>query len=137
MYRARAGALDPTFVAVRQGRHVQLLFLRSFFFSSRRRHTRSKRDWSSDVCSSDLGGFILPNARVDVLLSRRQKNATSGKDVITSEIILQNVRVLAIDQAPREKDGQNSDRKSVVQGKSVELCSSVVTQTNTLAGYRV
>src|SRR5699024_3203073 len=27
-----------------------------FFFSSRRRHTRSKRDWSSDVCSSDLRG---------------------------------------------------------------------------------
>src|SRR5207249_5830465 len=27
---------------------------RVFFFSSRRRHTRSKRDWSSDVCSSDL-----------------------------------------------------------------------------------
>src|SRR2546428_5542600 len=25
-----------------------------FFFSSRRRHTRSDRDWSSDVCSSDL-----------------------------------------------------------------------------------
>src|SRR5699024_11973956 len=35
-----------------------------FFFSSRRRHTRSKRDWSSDVCSSDLrrhglGEFVL------------------------------------------------------------------------------
>src|SRR5438105_15144556 len=28
----------------------------SFFFSSRRRHTRSTRDWSSDVCSSDLSG---------------------------------------------------------------------------------
>ena len=27
-----------------------------FFFSSRRRHTRSDRDWSSDVCSSDLEG---------------------------------------------------------------------------------
>src|SRR5699024_11232432 len=26
----------------------------AFFFASRRRHTRSKRDWSSDVCSSDL-----------------------------------------------------------------------------------
>src|SRR5206468_7427651 len=26
------------------------------FFSSRRRHTRSDRDWSSDVCSSDLNG---------------------------------------------------------------------------------
>src|SRR5690349_22343866 len=29
-------------------------FLFFFFFSSRRRHTRSLRDWSSDVCSSDL-----------------------------------------------------------------------------------
>src|SRR5207249_6447468 len=48
-----------------------------FFFSSRRRHTRSKRDWSSDVCSSDLntgwgplnslatiGGFIFGGAQV-------------------------------------------------------------------------
>src|SRR5438067_7298472 len=31
-----------------------MLTLCFFFFSSRRRHTRSKRDWSSDVCSSDL-----------------------------------------------------------------------------------
>src|SRR5207245_8676090 len=36
-----------------------------FFFSSRRRHTRCYRDWSSDVCSSDLGplrvgGCLLP-----------------------------------------------------------------------------
>src|SRR2546421_8765776 len=31
-----------------------LLFFFFFFFSSRRRHTRSDRDWSSDVCSSDL-----------------------------------------------------------------------------------
>src|SRR5438105_8781192 len=30
------------------------LFFFFFFFSSRRRHTRSTRDWSSDVCSSDL-----------------------------------------------------------------------------------
>src|SRR5699024_11419784 len=29
-----------------------------FFFSSRRRHTISKRDWSSDVCSSDLSGIV-------------------------------------------------------------------------------
>src|SRR5699024_11383816 len=31
-----------------------VLTLFFFFFSRRRRHTRSKRDWSSDVCSSDL-----------------------------------------------------------------------------------
>src|SRR5690606_40979796 len=30
----------------------------SFFFSSRRRHTRFSRDWSSDVCSSDLPQLI-------------------------------------------------------------------------------
>src|SRR5690349_22966253 len=29
-----------------------------FFFSSRRRHTRSLRDWSSDVCSSDLAARL-------------------------------------------------------------------------------
>src|SRR5699024_781247 len=33
-----------------------------FFFSSRRRHTRSKRDWSSDVCSSDLGDVAAHGA---------------------------------------------------------------------------
>src|SRR3712207_8260240 len=32
--------------------------LRFFFFSSRRRHTRYWRDWSSDVCSSDLGNAV-------------------------------------------------------------------------------
>src|SRR2546422_7072489 len=31
-----------------------------FFFSSRRRHTRCSRDWSSDVCSSDLSALSLP-----------------------------------------------------------------------------
>src|SRR5215210_8493979 len=30
-----------------------------FFFSSRRRHTRYIGDWSSDVCSSDLAGYLL------------------------------------------------------------------------------
>src|SRR5699024_11778541 len=35
-------------------RYILLHVFIFFFFSSRRRHTRSKRDWSSDVCSSDL-----------------------------------------------------------------------------------
>src|SRR2546428_7065433 len=35
-----------------------------FFFSSRRRHTRSDRDWSSDVCSSDLT-FSFANKSVN------------------------------------------------------------------------
>src|SRR6266576_4861814 len=35
-----------------------------FFFSGRRRHTRSLRDWSSDVCSSDLGEDTLTDTKV-------------------------------------------------------------------------
>src|SRR3989440_12683884 len=35
-----------------------------FFFSSRRRHTRSDRDWSSDVCSSDLTAHVIINNQV-------------------------------------------------------------------------
>jgi pilus assembly protein CpaB len=64
------------------------------------------------------GGFILPNDRVDVILSRREKNTAQpgAPDVVVSEIILANVRVLAIDQAPKEKDGQNA-----VVGKTVTL----------------
>src|SRR5207249_11119773 len=39
-------------------RYVRCFVGLSFFFSSRRRHTRSKRDWSSDVCSSDLEDML-------------------------------------------------------------------------------
>jgi len=55
------------------------------------------------------GGFILPNDRVDVILSKREKNPEGkGADVVQSEIILSNIRVLAIDQAPKEKEGINT-----------------------------
>src|SRR5699024_11604941 len=40
----------------------------SFFFTSRRRHTRSKRDWSSDVCSSDLPMKIWRQVSQEYLL---------------------------------------------------------------------
>ncbi|UGY14637.1 Flp pilus assembly protein CpaB [Bradyrhizobium septentrionale] len=65
------------------------------------------------------GGFILPNDRVDVILSRRDKNPDQQqgtRDIVTTEILLSNVRVLAIDQAPKEKDGNNS-----LVGKTVTL----------------
>jgi pilus assembly protein CpaB len=64
------------------------------------------------------GGFILPNDRVDVILSRRDREAEkqAGIDVHTSETILSNVRVLAIDQTVEEKNGQR-----VVVGKTATL----------------
>src|SRR5207344_807254 len=55
------------------------------------------------------GGFILPNDRVDVILTKREKSPDGkGADVAQSEIILSNIRVLAIDQAPKEKEGINT-----------------------------
>ncbi len=64
------------------------------------------------------GGFILPNDRVDVILSRRDREAekAAGVDTYVSETILSNIRVLAIDQAVEEKNGQK-----VVVGKTATL----------------
>ncbi len=78
------------------------------------------------------GGFILPNDRVDVILTRREKSPDSNaaQDLVVSVIILTNIRVLAIDQAPKEKDGQNA-----VVGKTVTL-ELKAEQTATLAAAR-
>jgi pilus assembly protein CpaB len=64
------------------------------------------------------GGFILPNDHVDVILTRRDRMAerNAGVEVHTSDIILSNVRVLAIDQTVEEKNGQR-----VVVGKTATL----------------
>jgi len=61
------------------------------------------------------GGFILPNDRVDVILSRRERDSATNA-ARPSETILSNVRVLAIDQNIEEKNGQK-----VVVGKTATL----------------
>ena len=77
------------------------------------------------------GGFILPNDRVDVILSRRLKSADKDEpDHVVSKTILSNIRVLAIDQAPKEKDGQTA-----VLGKTVTL-ELKADQTGTLSAAR-
>ena len=64
------------------------------------------------------GGFILPNDRVDVILSRRDREAekAAGGESHTTDTILTNIRILAIDQTLGEKDGQK-----VVIGKTATL----------------
>lgn len=74
---------------------------------------------STDVTpETSAAGFILPNDRVDVILSRRDRDAekASGAEAHSSETILSNVRVLAIDQTVEEKAGQR-----VVVGKTATL----------------
>jgi pilus assembly protein CpaB len=74
-----------------------------------------KRAISTEINpETSAGGFILPNDRVDVILSRREKDRKG--DHFVSETILTDVRVLAIDQTLGEKDGQK-----VVLGKTATL----------------
>ncbi len=75
--------------------------------------TSGMRAISTEISPENgAGGFILPNDRVDVILSKRDNNPDRGGrgvgEAVQTEIILTNVRVLAIDQVPKEKEGTNA-----------------------------
>lgn len=53
---------------------------------------------------TSAGGFILPNDYVDVIMVRRSDTPDSGGSGFTTETILENIRVLAIDQAIQEDE---------------------------------
>lgn len=59
-------------------------------------------------------GFILPNDRVDVILTRRER--AGGQETFVTDTLLSNVRVLAIDQTIQERDGEK-----VVVGRTATL----------------
>jgi pilus assembly protein CpaB len=76
------------------------------------------------------GGFILPNDRVDVILTRRDADATrqnGGAEAWTTSTILKNIRVLAIDQIIEDQNGQK-----VITGSTATL-ELAPRQTETLA----
>ncbi len=80
-----------------------------------RLHGRHSAEWACARVSTEIspetgaGGFILPNDRVDVVLSKHEKIQASPDspqtDFVSSQAVLSNIRVLAIDQAPKEKEG--------------------------------
>jgi pilus assembly protein CpaB len=67
---------------------------------------------------TSAGGFVLPDDRVDVVLTRRDKSAEkqTGVEKFVSETILRNIRVLAIDQTIEDKNGVKT-----VLGKTATL----------------
>jgi pilus assembly protein CpaB len=69
------------------------------------------------AADTSAGGFILPNDRVDVIMTRQDSDAAQGvAGGYITETILNNVRVLAIDQTIEEKDGEK-----VVVGQTATL----------------
>lgn len=66
--------------------------------------------------ATGAGGFILPNDRVDVLVTRKQTFEGSGSTTVT-ELVLSNVKVLAVNQSL----GQTADGQQYVIGKTATL----------------
>src|SRR5437016_9674759 len=97
------------------------IFFFVFFFSSRRRHTRLVSDWSSDVCSSDLGGAIATIADLRELEVQTEVNENSIgklKAGMPAEVKVQAYQDQAFKGRVRDifpsADRAKSDRKSVV-----------------------
>ncbi len=68
---------------------------------------------------SSAGGFILPNDRVDVILTKKT-SVEGGTQLVTSETVLANVRVLAINQNYGKQE-EGTDTIAVAEGKTATL----------------
>src|SRR6266496_5416002 len=125
---------------------ADVLFLVFFFFSSRRRHTRSLRDWSSDVCSSDLHDEALGSIGVN----RREPGGFTDDEIALLQtfagqavIAIENVRLFKELQA-RTAELTRSVEKLTALGEvsqalgstlDVEIVlSTIVSRANQLAG---
>src|SRR5439155_4417206 len=86
-----------------------------FFFSSRRRHTRWPRDWSSDVCSSDLELMLL-GAIAGAEMAMRDVGipVTPGAGVAAAA---EHYRGTAAPLAPRAAAGQSPDAQQAPGAK--------------------
>src|SRR5215204_7743400 len=96
------------------------LILLSFFFSSRRRHTRSLCDWSSDVCSSDLHRVSadgLPPART-ALIERR--GGTEAWRLDEAELVV----LLGSGGGEPEEVAELAREAGAAFGASREVCAS-------------
>src|SRR5687768_17800461 len=71
-----------------------VIFFFFFFFSSRRRHTRCSRDWSSDVCSSDLGRVALS----DYLCGAERERSAHSQNIESPHSIDESLAMRRLDR---------------------------------------
>src|SRR2546429_4448950 len=83
-----------------------------FFFSSRRRHTRCSRDWSSDVCSSDLEFLMILMRKSDWFVQTANFYSYVNNSIINDGKVV-NVREY-LRSLPEFQNMTVGDRKSVV-----------------------
>src|SRR5690606_39302347 len=86
-----------------------------FFFSSRRRHTRFSRDWSSDVCSSDLADRSSEAAR-----EIRDMVAQIRNEIAASVAFMNQSAAMVNEQAASAGDVDASLQALVLQARSEE-----------------
>src|SRR5699024_11856307 len=84
-----------------------------FIITIKRRHTRSKRDWSSDVCSSDLGTFDV--SILDIGDGVIEVLATAGNTHLGGDDFDECIIKYLVSEFKKSE----GDRKSVVLGKIV------------------
>src|SRR5260221_4630452 len=104
-----------------------------FFFSSRRRHTRSLCDWSSDVCSSDLEGRVGGQAKVEGDYGT-WKDLTDGVNSMASNLTSQMRNIAEVTTAVA--NGDLSKKITVdVRGEILELKSTINTMVDQLNSF--
>src|SRR3712207_8691541 len=108
--------LAPFDSFVYAGRLVPFFF---FFFSSRRRHTRYWRDWSSDVCSSDLLHVVPRQLRTQVAQRRRVRGDAALRPAATRRAAAPRAGERGAESLDHGDPPLRSEERRV--GKSVDL----------------
>src|SRR5271169_7147212 len=90
-----------------------------FFFSSRRRHTRCYRDWSSDVCSSDLW-TTAQDMVVGVNVVNPMRASVAGQNILLSQLKAVQVRVIRCGISNDDK-GIDFAKRAAAQGIGIQF----------------